>query len=221
MTVSPKTAAKERGGVEVVEKNSQVENFKTSDLIRFDADSTKAVALDSEQAGSGQPEPAAQAGGKRVVRLGRDRLQAARNVRAASEPATSTDDLQLQMDRLAEAVRAIERSETLDNATRQLNAMNDKLTAIAGSVEFTEAYAAVGMADRIVERLGSELKDRQADQRRISHLKRRSSVGLFLAATLAVLLVAEIRDDVVSRGSPVLAATVGNWMSSLFERFPR
>jgi hypothetical protein len=221
MTVSTNTAAKERGGVEVVEKNNQVESFGTSDLIRFDEGSAKAVALDSEQAASGRPEPDAQAVGKRVVRLGRDRLQAARNVRAASEPATSTDDLQLQIDRLAEAVKAIERSETLENATRQLSAMNDKLTAIAGSVEFTEAYASVGMADRIVERLGSELKDRQADQRRISHLKRRSLVGLFLAATLAVLLVAEIRDDVVSRGSPVLAAMVGDWMSTLFERFPR
>jgi hypothetical protein len=134
---------------------------------------------------------------------------------------TSTDDLQLQIDRLAEAVRAIERSETLESATRQLSAMNDKLTAIAGSVEFTEAYASVGMADRIVERLSSELKDRQADQRRISHLKRRSLVGLFSAATLAVLLVAEIRDDVVTRGIPVLAETVGDWMSTLFERFPR
>ncbi|WP_404863245.1 hypothetical protein [Georhizobium sp. MAB10] len=221
MTVSTNTAAKERGGVEVVEKNSQVESFGTSDLIRFDEVSAKAVALESGQSASGRSEPDAQAVGKRVVRLGRDRLQAARNVRAASEPATSTDDLQLQIDRLAEAVRAIERSETLESATRQLSAMNDKLTAIAGSVEFTEAYASVGMADRIVERLSSELKDRQADQRRISHLKRRSLVGLFSAATLAVLLVAEIRDDVVTRGIPVLAETVGDWMSTLFERFPR
>lgn len=221
MTVRPKTAAKEPGGVKVVEKNSQVESFGTSDLIRFDEGPAKAVALDSEQTGSRRSEADAQASGKRVVRLGRERLQAARNVRAVGEPTTSTDDLQLQIDQLAEAVRAIERSETLEHSTRQLSAINDKLTAIAGSVEFTEAYASVGMADRIVERLGSELKDRQAAQRRILRLQRRSLIGLFLAATLGVLLVAEIRDDVVTRSIPVLAETVSDWMTSLFDRFPR
>lgn len=221
MTGHTNAAANKRGGVEVVEKNSQVESFGTSDLIRFDEGSAQAVAVNSEQTGSRSSGPDAQAGSKRVVRLGRERLQAARNVRPVSDVPPSTDDLQLQIVRLAEAVRAIERSETLENSTRQLSIMNDKLTSIASSVEYTEAYASVGMADRIVERLGSELKDRQGDQRRIEQLRRICALCMVIAAVLAVLLVAEIRADVVTRGVPQLADTVRDWVGAVFSRFPR